>query len=179
MNEIKQLSDQTLQDWCEKGAIPDDVVMVDIREPAEYAREHIPGSINMPAATLKDSQFTDYRDKTIVFYCRIGNRTQNVKEKLMTFNLKEAFCLPQGIEQWKNCKMPVIQNADQPIEIMRQVQITAGSAVLIGIIFGYFFSPVFYLLSAFFGAGLLYAGISGSCMLAVMLAKMPWNRIKN
>ena len=72
--------------------------------------------------------------------------------------------------------MPTQLDRSQPIEIMRQVQIVAGSLVLIGVILGYFVTPAFYALPAFVGAGLLFAGISGFCGMAKLLAIMPWNR---
>ena len=67
-------------------------------------------------------------------------------------------------------------DSGQPIEIMRQVQITAGSLVLLGVILGTWVAPAFYGLSAFVGAGLMFAGISGWCGMAKILAVMPWNR---
>ncbi len=59
---------------------------------------------------------------------------------------------------------------------MQQVQIVAGSLVLLGVVLGYLLNPAFFLLSGFVGAGLLFAGLSGWCGMALLLAKMPWNR---
>ena len=64
----------------------------------------------------------------------------------------------------------------QPIELMRQVQIVAGSLVLLGVALGISVAPAFLALSAFVGAGLAFAGISGWCGMARLLAIMPWNR---
>ena len=64
----------------------------------------------------------------------------------------------------------------QPIEIMRQVQITAGSLVVIGVVLAFTVAPAFIALSAFVGAGLVFAGVSGWCGMAKLLALMPWNR---
>jgi rhodanese-related sulfurtransferase len=72
--------------------------------------------------------------------------------------------------------LPVALDRSQPIDIIRQVQIAAGSLVLMGILLGTFVAPGFYALSAFVGAGLMFAGISGFCGMAHLLALMPWNR---
>ena len=75
---------------------------------------------------------------------------------------------------------PTIQqtvvNRKMPISIQRQVQITAGMMVLIGVVLGFVVSPWFFLLSGFVGAGLTFAGVSGTCAMASLLALMPWNR---
>jgi hypothetical protein len=72
--------------------------------------------------------------------------------------------------------LPVLRDTGQPIEMQRQVQIAAGVLVLLGVVLGYFASPAFYGISAFVGAGLTFAGISGWCGMAQLLALMPWNR---
>ena len=59
---------------------------------------------------------------------------------------------------------------------MRQVQITAGSMVVLGIVLALLVSPWFMALSAFVGAGLAFAGLSGTCAMASLLAQMPWNK---
>jgi rhodanese-related sulfurtransferase len=81
-----------------------------------------------------------------------------------------------GIEAWKKAGLPVLRDARQPMEMQRQVQITAGTLVLLGVVLGHFASPAFYAISAFVGAGLTFAGISGWCGMAKLLALMPWNR---
>lgn len=179
MNELKKVSDTDLKGWCRNGQLPDEMVLIDIREPNEYVREHIPGSINIPINTLSQESIEQFKDKTIVFYCRLGNRTQGAKDKLMMLNLKQAYCLPQGIEQWKKCQLPIVKNANAPIEVMRQVQITAGTLVVTGVVLAWLVHPYFIGISAFVGAGLMFAGISGTCAMATILAKMPWNRMND
>lgn len=84
--------------------------------------------------------------------------------------------LAGGIEAWKKAGLPTTVDRKQPIEIGRQVQIAAGSLVLAGVVLGALVSPGFYLLSAFVGAGLAFAGISGNCGMTRLFALMPWNR---
>lgn len=175
--EIKCLNDADLKQWCQNGKLPDDVVVIDIREPSEYRREHIAGSRNIPAAKLGVTDFSADKNKVAIFHCQRGYRTQTAKDAIMACGFKETYCMPQGLQQWKSCNLPLVCDKTAPIEIMRQVQITAGALVLLGLILGYFVSPMFIFLSALVGAGLMYAGISGTCYMALLLNNMPWNRV--
>ena len=88
----------------------------------------------------------------------------------------ETYILEGGLDAWKKAGLPVTLDRSQPIDIIRQVQIVAGSLVLSGVVLGALVAPGFYALSGFVGAGLLFAGISGFCGMARLLAVMPWNR---
>jgi rhodanese-related sulfurtransferase len=111
-----------------------------------------------------------------IFHCRSGQRTAAHASKLAAAAACEAYIVEGGLEAWKRAGLPVLQDAKQTIEMERQVQIAAGSLVLLGVILGHVVSPVFYAVSAFVGAGLTFAGISGWCGMAKLLALMPWNR---
>jgi protein-S-isoprenylcysteine O-methyltransferase Ste14 len=87
-----------------------------------------------------------------------------------------AYIVEGGIDAWRESGLPVDRDERQPIEMSRQVHIAAGSLVVLGGILGFFVSPLFYALSAFVGAGLIVAGVSGLCTLARMLAHAPWNQ---
>ena len=87
-----------------------------------------------------------------------------------------AYVVDGGIEAWKQAGLPVARNARAPLELMRQVQIAAGSLILLGAVLAATLSPWFLLLSGFVGAGLVFAGVSGFCGMALLLARMPWNR---
>lgn len=174
--ELKELPDALLKDWCQGGKIPDNVMIIDIREPIEFNSEHIIGSHNIPASKISTTDFSPYKDKIAVFHCSSGIRTKRAADAILATGFKEIYCLPQGIQQWKACQLPVQTNTRIGIDIMRQVQITAGSLVVIGLLLGYFITPSFMLLSFFVGAGLIYAGISGNCYMAQLLTLMPWNK---
>ena len=81
-----------------------------------------------------------------------------------------------GIEAWKKAGLPVERDRNQPIELQRQVMIAAGSLVLLGVLLGQLFAAGFYVLPAFVGAGLAFAGVTGWCGMAKLLALLPWNR---
>jgi len=88
----------------------------------------------------------------------------------------EAFLVEGGLDAWKRAGLPVAEDRRQPLELMRQVQIAAGGMVVLGAVLGALVSPWFHALSAGVGAGLVFAGVSGTCGLAAALRMMPWNR---
>lgn len=90
---------------------------------------------------------------------------------------KQAYILQGGLNGWKKENQPTKKDPTKPIDIMRQVQIVAGSLVLIGVLLGWTTNAAFYLLSGFVGTGLLFAGITGFCGMAHLLDKMPWNKL--
>jgi rhodanese-related sulfurtransferase len=155
-----------------KRLIDAGAVLIDIRAADEHARERIPNARNHPLGELTK---LDGSAVPVVFHCRAGSRTGANAVKLAAATSCEAYILDGGIEAWKRTGLPVVRDRSQPIEIMRQVQIAAGGLVLLGLLLGYFVQPAFYLISLFIGGGLLFAGLTGWCGMAKLLALMPWN----
>ncbi len=177
--EIKLLNDQMLKELFDNDVINKSVLIVDIREPSEYAREHIPGSRNVPLSKLNKTDFSTEKNKMAIFHCRLGNRTRSAQIALLATGFKEIYCMEGGIEQWKRCNLPTEIDRHAPIDIMRQVQIIAGTLVLIGIALAYTVSSSFIFLSGFVGLGLLIAGTTGFCGMAKLLMVLPWNKEKD
>ena len=96
--------------------------------------------------------------------------------RLVNAGHPEVIHLKGGLEAWRAAGFPVELNRKAPISLMRQVQIVVGTLVLATVILGVTVSPWFLALTGFFGAGLLFAGLSGTCGMAAVLALMPWNR---
>jgi rhodanese-related sulfurtransferase len=151
-------------------------VLVDVREPDEYAREHIAGARLVPLASFDAHDFDRERDKAIVFTCRSGNRTALNAERILARNFREAYGLAGGLDGWKAAGLPTRLNRAAPIDLQRQVQIGAGVMVLAGVVLGLAVSPWFLALSGFVGGGMTVAGVTGICGLARVLKAMPWNR---
>lgn len=167
---LRTLSPDEARALAARGA-----VIVDIREPDEFAREHIPGAVNEPISSVSGRPAAASAD-IVVYHCKSGMRTKANAAKLAAPETCEAYILEGGLEAWKAAKLPVEADASQPIELMRQVQIAAGSLVVLGVVLGVAVHPGFYALSAFVGAGLVFAGVSGFCGMARVLMAMPWNR---
>jgi rhodanese-related sulfurtransferase len=151
-------------------------VLIDVREPSEHARERIPGARLVPLSIIDGQNFDSDRDKVAVFHCRTGNRTAANADHLLATGFREMYALTGGLEAWKAAGLPTHVNRRAPIELFRQVQIAAGSLTLLGLALAWVVSPWFAALSAFVGAGLIFAGVTGTCGLARVLSLMPWNR---
>ncbi|MCA9287955.1 MAG: rhodanese-like domain-containing protein [Phycisphaerales bacterium] len=171
------VSPSVLEGWLAQG----DTVLVDVREDHERAGEHIPGSAHAPLSRFDAAGVQQrHAGKRVVFHCRSGKRSSDAAGRFgAAQGGVQVFHLAGGIEGWKASGRAVEKAAGAPrIDVMRQVQITAGSIVLIGVGLGAFVHPAFLGVSAFIGAGLVFAGASGWCGMAMLLGKMPWNRTK-
>lgn len=151
-------------------------VLVDIREADEFARSHIVGAQSQPLSRWERAHLTIGPAADVIFTCRSGMRTAGACDRLAARVSGDAFVLDGGLDGWAKAGLPVETDADAPLEIMRQVQIAAGSLVLIGVLLGFTLAPAWFALSAFVGAGLTFAGVSGFCGMARLLMLMPWNR---
>jgi rhodanese-related sulfurtransferase len=151
-------------------------VLIDIREPDEFARGHIIGAQSQPLSAWERARFTVDPDADVVFTCRSGMRTAGACDRLAARVSGDAFVLDGGLDAWARAGLPVETNANAPLEIMRQVQIAAGSLVLLGVLLGFLVAPAWFGLAGFVGAGLTFAGISGFCGMARLLMLAPWNR---
>ncbi|ABB56966.1 rhodanese-like domain-containing protein [Synechococcus elongatus] len=152
-----------------------EVLLLDVREVAEYQADHIAGSHLYPLSQITQLPLPA-SDRPIVLTCQSGMRSQKAATQLQQRGLTITE-LQGGLNAWKQQGLPTIgQTANAPISLMRQVQLVAGSLVLISIILSLTLAPTWLGLSAFVGAGLVFAGLSGTCLLANVLAAMPWNR---
>lgn len=171
--QVSDLSPDLLEEWLRDP----DTVLIDVREDFEHASERIAGARLVPLGTVDpEALLGQHPGKRIVFHCRSGKRSGEAAQKLANAG-SHAFHLAGGIEAWKAAGKPISKPQGGPqIDVMRQVQITAGSLVLTGVVLGVTVSPWFLILSGFVGAGLIFAGASGFCGMAKVLAVMPWNR---
>jgi rhodanese-related sulfurtransferase len=168
---LQNISPEKARKMIDQGAM-----LVDIRDPDEYAREHIAAARSLPVSDLPDQIGAGSPAGQIIFHCRSGGRTNTHAARLARAANCEAFILEGGLDAWKKAGLPVERDRSQPLEMMRQVQLAAGGMVVLGVVLGASATPWFYLLSGFVGAGLMFAGATGTCGLAMLLQRMPWNR---
>ncbi|EAZ93007.1 rhodanese-like domain-containing protein [Crocosphaera chwakensis] len=169
------IDSHTLKSWLDE----DLVTLVDVREVSEYVGEHLPNALLIPLSKFEPDKIPQEQDKTLVLYCRTGNRSAQAAQKLLTGGFRGVTHLGGGIEDWKKRGLPTIVNTNAPLSLMRQVQIIAGSLIITGTVLGAFVSPWFLIISGFVGGGLLFAGITDTCALAMLLAKLPFNQRLN
>lgn len=153
--------------------IAEGAILIDVRQPDEHARERIAGAKCHP---LSDFTGSPIAQGPVIFHCRSGMRTAAHAPALADAAAGACYILEGGIDGWKRAGFATEIDREAPIDLMRQVQITAGVLVLLGVLGGFLVNSAFFGLSAFVGAGLTFAGISGFCGMARLLAVMKWNR---
>lgn len=174
-NVIHEVDANTVNNWL----VENTVELIDIRDPGEYARENIPGSKLVSLSSINSHDFgPGHSEKKAVFHCASGNRTAQAATELCSTGFSEVYVLKGGLDGWKAAGLDTRFNKKAPISIMRQVQIVVGASMSVGILLGLLVSPWFFVLSAMMGAGLLFAGITGSCAMANILTRLPYNQIK-
>ncbi len=174
MNQAKTMTAQELRTAMESGAR---VSLIDVRTPAEYAAMHVDGSVLMPVDTLDcAAALATAADATVrVVVCQSGQRALRAANKLAAAGGVGFLVLDGGLSAWKKAGLPVIRGRFAlPLE--RQVFIAAGALVAAGVLLGWLVDPRGYALSGLVGVGLMLAGITGYCPMAILIARMPWNQ---
>lgn len=166
---MKTINHQTASELLEQGA-----VLLDIRALDEFNREHIEGAVCIGHLAMREQK--QYSEQKVIFYCLSGMRTQSQQTQLASIACAEAFILEGGMRAWQSAGLPTVADAKQPLPLQQQVQISAGSLIVFAMLFGYFIHPAFFLIAVFVGSGLVFAGLTGYCGMAVLLLKMPWNK---
>ena len=151
------------------------IMLIDVREGSEYAEASIPGSVLISKENLMKN-FDFYAPfllgKDVVVHCKSGMRGAAVTEFLSAQSGLKVYNMEGGINAWKKDNLPVVSSG---ISIMRQVQMTVGTIVVIFGLLGFYKERKMIFVSVAIGFGLLFAGITGSCALARILKMMPWN----
>ena len=161
-----------LKMWLERG----EARLIDVREPAEYAAEHIPDAQLLPLSTFDPARVPQEAGKKVVVHCVMGMRSAQAGQKLLDAGVATVYNFRGGVQAWKDAGYATVCGQRAPLSLQRQVQIAAGSLILLGTLLGIIASPWFLLLSGGVGVGLVYAGMSGTCGMATLLAQLPYNQ---
>ncbi len=151
--------------------------LIDVREPIEFAESHVTGAKLIPLGQIESRSSELDQSKPLFVMCQAGKRGAAAADKLIALGFSDVRNLEGGILAWKSAGLPCSIGAKVVMPLMRQVQITIGFFVLLGSLLALYVDPRWIYLCLFFGAGLIFAGLSGFCGLALVLAKMPWNRV--
>ena len=172
---IKTIPPQELQRHRQAGEVVD---LIDVRTPLEYAEIHVEGARLMPLDTLDPQAIASGRNgEPLYVICRSGSRAAKAYEKLQAAGVENILSVEGGTLAWEQAGLPVVRGRNV-ISLERQVRIAAGLLVVLGVVLGWLVHPGFLTLPAFVGAGLVFAGMTDTCGMGLMLAKMPWNRVK-
>lgn len=177
MNQIctKTISPSSLSEFLSSGGPHE---LLDVRMPPEYFSAHVPGATLIPLNELKaEAVVAGHRAGVPMFVlCQAGSRAAKAIEELERAGCEDCVLVEGGTQAWMDAGLPVHRSARKVLPLVRQVHITVGSLTAISGTLGLVVNRWFGVLPVLFGCGLLFAGITGTCGMALMLAKMPWNR---
>jgi len=157
------------------------IFVVDVRTTAEVNNEYFDGCHNFPLQDISADKIRrtvieeGYDGLPIYLLCGTGLRAQKAAEKIMSTVSTPLIVIEGGINAMKQTGINIKSGTGSVISLERQVRITAGLLVLLGVVIGFFFNPAFYGVSAFVGAGLVFAGVTNTCAMGMALSRMPWN----
>jgi rhodanese-related sulfurtransferase len=156
------------------------LALIDVRTPVEFAEVHVPAAINYPLDELKPRTLIESgqlpKEASVYILCRSGGRAAKAAWKFAQDGFNQAVVVEGGTLAWIEAGLPVTRGKVKVISLERQVRIAAGSLVLIGALLGWFVHRGFFGISAFVGAGLVFAGVTDFCGMGLLLAKLPWNK---
>lgn len=154
--------------------------LIDVRTPAEFREVHAVGARNIPLDEIDADQIVMGRrdeGEPLYFICRSDSRGKKACEAFLAIGYSNVINVAGGTVAWDDLGLPVVRGK-KTISLERQVRIAAGSLVVIGVVLGWTLHPALSGIAAFVGSGLAFAGITDTCGMAMMLAKMPWNQVR-
>lgn len=172
--EIKNIDAATAKKWLDNK----EAILIDVREPAEYASQNISEATLIPLSQVHLNALPKHDGKKIIIHCHSGKRSAMACYNLLQEDSSlDLYNLEGGILAWAGSGNSTNSSEKKTLPLDRQVQLTVGSLSLFGSILAYFVNPLFVIIPAFIGAGLTFAGLTGTCGLALCLAKCPWNQV--
>ena len=178
MNENKKITVVQLSECCGKQSVD----IVDVRSPVEFREVRAVSARNIPLDALDPHTVMKSRngsaDEPLYLICKSGTRGAKACQKFVDAGFTNVVNVEGGTDAWVNAGLPVIRGK-KAVSLERQVRITAGFIVLVGALLGIFVDPSFAGISAFVGAGLMFAGITDTCAMGMLIAKMPWNQCQD
>lgn len=151
--------------------------LIDVRTPAEYGEVHVEFAKNIPLDRLDAASLRAQRidpAQPLYLICGSGSRSASACQRLLSAGVANVVNVEGGTRGWEEAGLPVVRGK-KAVSLERQVRIAAGSLVLLGSALGAFVHPAWIGLAAFIGAGLVVSGITDTCGMAMILARMPWN----
>ncbi len=156
-----------------------EIDLIDVRTPMEYREVHAVGARNVPLDQLDPAALVQARNgatsEPLYMICRLGGRGQQACEKFLQAGYTNVVNVEGGTQAWEACGLAVVRGK-KVVSLERQVRIAAGLLVCLGALLSWLIHPAFIALSAFVGAGLICSGITNTCGMGLLLARMPWNR---
>ncbi len=151
--------------------------LLDVRTPTEYQTAHIPGAYNVPLDTLGEHarEIQAVTDAPIVLVCQSGQRARKADATLRALGMSNLHLLDGGVNGWTGAGLDVVRGTAR-MSLERQVRIAAGAMGAIGAGLALLVDPLFAVIPAFVGSGLVFAGVTDTCAMGMLIARLPFNR---
>ena len=154
--------------------------LLDVRTPAEHEKIHVPGVHLVPVDDLDPETLASSngfaKDRPVYILCHSGMRAERAARKMEEKGFRDCVVVEGGTAAWAAAGLPVNQSSRRVLPLNRQVQLVAGAMALSGAVLAFTLNPAWIFLSGFVGFGLMLAGATDFCPMAILLAKMPWNQ---
>ena len=171
--DVQQLAERSRKEKIE---------LIDVRMPTEFREIHAECARSVPLDSLDPKSLMAARngsaEQPLYVICRGGNRSSQACKKFIDAGFDNVVNVEGGTLAWEKAGLPVVRGK-KALPLMQQVQISAGFLTVLGVVLGTWVHPYGYGLSAFVGAGLMFAGVSGLCPMASFIARMPWNKCES
>lgn len=151
-------------------------VILDVRSKGEFKTEHLDHSLNIPLDQIEQSIKKIKNYEKVYVVCMSGNRSKRCMEFLANHPEINSYSVEGGLNKWKSNNYPTIQGESKNLPIIQQVHITVSILLLIFSMLSFQVSVNYLWAIVFIAIGLLYAGMSGNCMMGILISKMPWNK---
>jgi rhodanese-related sulfurtransferase len=154
--------------------------LLDVRTPGEFESQHIAGAYNVPLDLLGEHGH-EIRARVadpVILICRSGQRARKAEDALAATGMRNLHILEGGMTAWVAAGRPVRQHTPR-MSLERQVRIAAGGLAATGGLLALLANPLFAAIPAFIGSGLVFAGITDTCAMGMLLARLPYNRAAN
>jgi rhodanese-related sulfurtransferase len=176
---VSTITPQQLAELCKGTGMLD---LIDVRTPVEFRGVHVQVARNVPLDKLDPVALIQSRsgskEEPLYLICRSGSRGRQACEKFLAAGFTNVVNVEGGTQACVESGLPVVRGK-QAISLERQVRIAAGLLVLLGALLGWFVHPAFIALSALVGAGLVFSGVTDTCGMGLLLARMPWNQVED
>lgn len=175
---IPTISPAELARRCHAGTVD----LIDVRTPLEFGEVHAVAARNVPLDRLDPAAVIASRrcaeDQPLYVICRSGGRGAKACEAFVKAGIANVMNVEGGTQAWEQAGLPV-NRGKKVMSLERQVRIVAGLIVFIGAVLALTVDVAFAGIPAFIGAGLMFAGITDTCTMGMLIAKMPWNQRSN
>lgn len=151
--------------------------VIDVRTPGEFEAVHIAGAYNVPLDLLREhrDEIRAHLDEHVVLVCQSGQRAAQAEDTLRAAGLANVHILDGGMGAWQTHGFAVNRGTSSRWDLQRQVRFVAGTIVALSILAS-IVVPGMKWVAFVMGAGLSITAVTNTCLMGMVLAKLPYNR---